>query len=83
MTESLDPPLPGAFFRCRSHPWRGCGDEETKKPLRRASEMDGTPAPDGDLNPSDVVDGIDWYDEGATGESGERMDQLNQTQVES
>ena len=83
MIKGLDPLLPGAFFRCRSHPRRGCGDEETKKPLRRASDMDGTPAPDGDLNPADVVDGIDWYDEGATGESGERTDQLFRTRVDS
>ena len=43
--------------------------------------MDGTPAPDSDLNPADVGDGIDWYDEGATGESGERTDQLFRTRA--
>ena len=43
--------------------------------------MVGIPASDNDLNPADVVEGIDWYDEGAAGVSGSRMDQLFRTRA--
>ena len=43
--------------------------------------MEGISAPDSDLNPAGVVDGIDWRDEGATGVSGSRTDQLFRTRA--